>query len=356
MRPAGENRTRIIGIVDQDVIVLLEESLLVGINIADGSTAWRLSRPAEIDNALIDAGQQLIYVAGRRGQIEAFRLPGGTSGLGSDAGSELGEASHLDVQPLWTADLDVVGGTTLMPLPEGGLVVSVWQEMFGISARGQVKWEYESDSRPADWLLAGDQLLYLTGGREQPLWIVNETGPVAWNEPLSGRLLFQGNQILLYAEDGLFRLNPDEFTSERLVELPESYLGLGDVIALSDGGLLLAHRDLADRRLIALDENADPYWERSYDDLIQGQTHLLRIGDRPYLVSLSSQGSLTELSIFLVDMERSQLTRLFTGGTRSGYSNDAGVQMAGDSLPLINIGGSLAAFDPQAALEIVAPE
>ena len=55
-------------------------------------------------------------------------------------------------------------------------------------------------------------------------------------------------------------------------------------IVLPDERLLLAHRDLADERLILLNGENNPIWQRSYSHASGGSSQLLESGDYPYLI------------------------------------------------------------------------
>jgi hypothetical protein len=67
-------------------------------------------------------------------------------------------------------------------------------------------------------------------------------------------------------------------------------------------------------------------------------------------------GRSTGIDLFHVDTESGDLTRIFSGGTRSTSPNLAEIAPIGDSLLIRIAGVGLAAVDPQAALEAVQGE
>ena len=75
----------------------------------------------------------------------------------------------------------------------------------------------------------------------------------------------------------MWAIELDAIGSPTLLPLPMG-------IVLPDEGLLLAHRDLADERLILLNGENNPIWQRSYSHASGGSSQLLESGDYPYLI------------------------------------------------------------------------
>jgi outer membrane protein assembly factor BamB len=366
-----------IGMFGPHAFVSVENDQLAAFNLDDGSLRWRLEATEDVDDAVFDAAEPIIYVADRRGRVEAFAVPGlqdgaagdaasgdgasgdGTSGDGASGDGASGDGASGDamsgdgtsgLESLWTLDLDVVGTPALMPLPGGGVVFSTAKEMFALSIGGSPLWEEEVPARPVDWALADETLVFSTQGRDGSLWTIDTSGPAHWEAPLSGRPVVAGDQLWFYDHDGVYWLNAETQRSELVYALPSSFMGLGDMIALPDGGLLLAHRDRFDERLIALDAAGRVRWERSYGGLIQGKPSLLALDGRAYLMSLHMGNTSSAISIYSIDLEGAELSHIFGGGSRAPDPNFTWAAAAGDDLILIHIGGgSLAALDPLAA-------
>jgi hypothetical protein len=196
----------------------------------------------------------------------------------------------------------------------------------------------------------GDQLILTTTGRQGPIFSVTTSGVQAWPVAMRGLLARVGDQIWLYADDGLYRLDPVTQQAELIHSLPATFLGLGSIITLPDGGVLITHRERDDRRLMAFDSAGVITWQRSYDQLASGPSHLLLHNNQPYLL-LESGGEYNQLTFYAVNWQNSSLTHIFTGGTREPLVGGSWVTTVNDDLVLINVGGgSLAALDVDTAV------
>jgi hypothetical protein len=201
----------------------------------------------------------------------------------------------------------------------------------------------------------GDGLIMTLEGTDGPVWSIDQSGPRAWEAPLGGRPVIARDQIVFHAVDGIYRLDSETLAAKRLYALPRGSPNLGDILLLPDGGLLVAHQDVYDRRLIALNHDGTLRWQRSYSDILQGRQHLFMLGGRPFLLSedratLSSNA----ISLLAIDLDSAELTRVFAAGGRYVVRRAAPGFAVGDDRILINAGGGrLVMFDPQAALEVI---
>jgi hypothetical protein len=185
---------------------------------------------------------------------------------------------------------------------------------------------------------------------------VGEAEPVSWQIKSGGRLAGLGDQLWFYGVDGLYRLDLPTVSAELVYELPQSLLSMGDIMALPDGGILVDHRDRADRRLIVLEPDGSVRWQRSYAGLVEGNLRLLLLDEAVFVVAIQEGNGTGEVAIYALDLEEAALTHLFTGGTRLSLPEFTQVLPAGQDRLLINIGGgSMALLNPQAALEAVSP-
>jgi hypothetical protein len=202
--------------------------------------------------------------------------------------------------------------------------------------------------------------------------MVGAAGPEAWTTPTSGHLAIVQDQIWVYGENGVYRLNPDTLSADLAYALPKGYIERGDMIALPGGGVLLAHWDVSDRRLIALNADGTSRWGRSSRHFVHGRAQrLLLLNGRPYLVSQRNASGAIEISLFEIDVSRPGLTRLFTASGQSFLSDDTWVSAIGDGREpssastfgrdesnadgfLLNVGsGVIVALDTQLAREII---
>jgi hypothetical protein len=329
----------------EEVYGAIQGRQLIGIDVSDGGIVWSPPSPERIDDAMIDATGSAVYVS-RFGEVEAFRLPNPHPPAG-DA-----DAPDMSPQSIWSMELGVFARPALMPLPGGGLVVSARRQVWAVSTGGEVRWELELPGSPADWTLAEDTLILSTVGGDPALWSIDEAGAEVLAEGISGRPVSADGQLFVYANDGVYRVNPETRSAELLYPLAPAVRGMGDMVALPEGGLLVAHADLADRRLIALDYDGRVRWERSIAGASRGQQRLLVSDGRVYLMSQREGSSRSEIAISLVDVSTAELVRIFSGSAQSGWPGDTWMLGIRDGRLLVNMGGTAVfVLDPRLALE-----
>jgi len=362
IRPSSVRSTKVLGRLNHDTLAAIEDNELIGISVLDGSLRWSQPISDTPADAMIDADRSLIYVMHESGELEAFRVldaQHGRSATGSQAA----------VMPAWKIQLDGVRVPTLMPLPDGGLVVStrrmaysrsaegsdlsVKRRMFGVSARGSLLWEYDvpapHDWAPADdrWALADDQLILSSSGGDASVWAIDKAGPRAWAAGSGGCPVFTGDGLFIYDQEGVYRLNPATQAAELLYALPRAYPDLGDMVVLPEGGLLVAHADRYDRRLIALNNDGSLRWQRSYAHVAPGEPRLLTVGRQPFLLLQNDTASTTKIAIFAIDVAVPRVTHIASlGGPRTSRLEDTVAFAIDDDRIFINLaGGSTVALD-----------
>ncbi len=325
-RPFIDDGTRGLGQMDAETFVVLEEGQLVGLQVTSGQVRWRYEAEGNIVSAVMDARNQVIYVADRAGHVQALRW----SGEGNAAAS---------LSPLWQTELNAYGTPNLMPLPAGGVAVAVREQLFGITADGLVAWSHDSVGLMSGWVEAGSHLFLAATGGDSSLWQVDEQGAQAWDMPDSGYpVAAAGDQVWLVGQNGLYRLEPTSRTATLQLAWPRGLMSLGDAVALPDGGLLVAHADAADRRLIAFHADGTIRWERSYFGQLNGPMQLMVQGDAVYVLAQNNSDNTSQLSVYALDLGQAELTHLFTGGTRSALTTDTWAWVL-DEVLVLNIGG-----------------
>ncbi|MCA9978512.1 MAG: peptidoglycan DD-metalloendopeptidase family protein [Anaerolineales bacterium] len=340
-RPFTTEGTQNIGLIDEETLVIKEGSQLIGLGVSDGQLRWQQTFTDTVTTAIFDAVEPLLYTGSRLGQVAAYPL------LEADNGT-----TSFSEEPLWQTDLALVGSPLLLPLPGGGVVVSVRQALTAVATDGAILWQAEIAQRLFDWVSTTDGLILTVSGRDGPLYSLTASGLQAWPVAMNGRARSVGNQIWLYADDGLYRLDLAALTAELLYQLPQSFMGLGSIIALPDGGALIAHQERGDRRLIAFNADGTVQWERSYAQLGTGESRLLLHNGRPYLLLQTGSDITTQFFLYAIDRENSGLTHIFTGGTREPILGDNWVVSLNENLLLMNIGGgSMAVLDVAAAYQ-----
>lgn len=339
-RPFAAEGTKMVAVLGETTLLLLEDAQLVALDATNGRSLWQYDGGGEIESAVLDAQSQVIYTTSRTGRVEALAVENPT-------------ATNPTIEPLWQVELGVFGAPLLLPLPADGVVVSVRQQLFGIAPDGTVRWIDESFGQPFAWTLTEDGLLMSTSGSEQLLMQVNGDGLELWNVPENGQMLVIGDEIWLHGRNGLYTLDTQTKTAELRYSLPEGSLWLGDAVALPDGGLLVAHADPFDRRLLVFAADGSLRWERSYAGFIAGEVQLLVVGEQVVLVSTENNSSVSTISVFVVNLETAELTHGFTGGTRTAIPADTWMLPMNQQL-LLNIGGGhMLVLDTQEAFTAV---
>jgi len=345
-RPATPDDSEGIGVFGGQVLVAVEQDRLTGIDVNDGTLLWNHAELDRIDDAVLDAREPIVYTTNQFGRIHAYEF--------ADPADETGSSSDISEEPLWTVDHDIVGFPSLMPLPNGGVALFTRDRLIGVNAEGRETWALEPITRPFDWIMTDEGLLFTTTGRDRALWIISESGPRPWNETLSGHLASNGEDTYLFGENGISRLDLAERESHLIFELSSGTLSMGDLLVLPNGSILVAHADRFDRRLILLEPDGTVRWQRSYADNVDGSIDLMTLGGQPYFAANDAERSVSTVSIYQIDLENEQLIRIFTGGTRSSGQHPSTTFVAGDNLILIDIGGgSLAGLDVQLAAEVI---
>ncbi|MBK8985886.1 MAG: peptidoglycan DD-metalloendopeptidase family protein [Chloroflexi bacterium] len=324
LRPFLPNSVDPIGQPDAATFLLREGEQVTAVGLADGR--WQpLRLDGEAVYSAVLSGEVLI-VADREGQVRAFGWLNGTA------------------EPMWRVDLGVNGALTLWPLPGGGLVAGLGTRLWGL-ADGAVQWTTDEGARPLAWAATDDALLLSTTGSDEALWAITGAHPPQKIAPFSGYPLVAAGVPWLVSANGLYRL-AEGSAAELVMALHPAQLRRSTAAALPDGGLLLAHSDPFDQRLIALDGNGSLRWQRSFAGLSASQVTLLTTNSSAYLAARGGNG---ELKVYAVDAETAVLTHIFTGGTRSGGWGDGWVTAVGDNLLLYPGGGSILTLDPESA-------
>lgn len=354
-------------LLPNDVLVLLAEGRLQGIGGGDGATHWiqpdpptptpqpdatpdptRVAREVEAAapvSAVLDEEEPVLYVIDRRGRLQAY--------------STTDESPTFEA--LWRVELEISGPPALYPLPGGGVVTVGRGEIAALDVDGRHQWQQPLDQASDNVVRTGEHLFLIEGGREPTLWSLTITGPTPLpGLPAGTPVVGAGRDLWLYSREGVYRLVPTMQRAELVMQLPTAFYGLavhgnGDALALPDGGLLVAHQDLDDSRLLRFDSSGQLLWERSYRAAGDGAAQLTLLNGRVYLI-LIDEGATMTVTLFSVEMETGNLLRLFVSGTREGVPQDTWLFAGPAGTLLLNIGGGhLVALDPQQAAEVLAP-
>ncbi len=328
-----------LGVVDGTVLVYLEGGELLALDVLDGRTRWSQTLPETASSLLLDSDRRLMYVAAAGGMVEAFHL------------ADFEGGDPLD--PLWQAEVGLAGVPELAPLPGGGLVAVTRETLTAISAQGDVLWREDSEQGVVDGVHSDGALILLTGDR---LWIIDNPQATSWPLSIRGRKLVAGDELFVYADDGLYRLDAESRGEELFLALPAGFPRAGDLVSLPDGGLLMAHLDLDDKRLIAVEADGALRWERSIASLQARTVDLLVVADQAYLLTNYDVGRANGIDIFHVDETDGRLTRVFSGGSRASSGSGTTILLTGESALIAIDGVGLFAWEPAAALGAILGE
>jgi hypothetical protein len=333
VRPFANSGSQPIGTLGENDYLILEGGQMIRLDMADGrSNPIDFGREG-IDAALRHEASRLLYLADSIGDtLAAYSLP--------------------DLILQWEANLPLNSGVHLLPLPDGGVLAVTRANMTAVSPAGSELWTELLESQLLDWQLTDEALYLTTDGNNGRLWRIrpDQAEPIV---ELSGKLARHENGLWLYNREGLYQidLRSGEPTTNPIYQLPTGTISRGDLLALPDGNLLLAHADIADRRLLQFDANGRLTWERSYAGEVMGNVTLHLVNGQPYLAANIGSGNDGELILYALDQTQNSLIRLFAGGSRTPIANDMWVTAVSNNQLLINVGsGPLALFDPIAGL------
>ncbi len=335
------NDSKPLGNLDATTYLMIQDDRLVGIDLFTGEELWSFVLTTHIKDAMLDPAGSVLYISDVVAGLLAYPLPN------MDEDQTLPEA----LEPLWGQKLPSPGRMDLMPLPDGGVMVSSRDTLSAFSTEGDLYWREESNSDLIAWALAEDALLFTTTDKETPLMSADSAGLYIWEENLPGIPLVAGDQAWIYAEDGLYSLDLADREARRVYDLPTVLMRWSAAISLSRGGLALLHADTADRRLLIFDPDGELQWEFSVP--LEGDSQLIELDGSIYLVShpsFSGRGAYKAVEVFVVDLEGRRLLRIFESGSREFNPRATWATGVSGQKLLIQIGavGGIL-FDPEAA-------
>lgn len=319
-RPFTNPTLHLLGQLAADTLLLHEAGQLLTLNPTSG--AWQ-PLPLALANfsvAQLSTNGRLLYIAN---------------------GSTLTATSTADWSLQWEIETGQRGTPRLLPLPDGGVVVSTLTALAAFGEGGEALWQMDLGQRPLSHVITPTALLLATA---DAVWQLTAAAPQLWLNQ-GGQLAQAGEQLWLYDEDGVYRV-VDE-TAVLALPLPRRQASQTALTPLPGGGLLLAHADAADRRLIWFNRDGTRRWDRSLAPLGRGTPFLLTLGNQPYLFYQTTQSSSAILNLYAINPDNATLTPLFSGGTRTGRPQDSWAMALPEQLLLHIGGGSLVAFFPE---------
>ncbi len=353
--PSDNDFVQRLGLWNGDTIVALRNTGLVGVDLEDGRLLWESQIPERTITALFDTHLPLVYTINHRRELLAYEM-------NVSEGEDQFPTSDLPLEPIWKIPLDSFRTPTLLPLPGGGVVVSIGERLLAVSSVGKVLWQHNPVARPMDWQLVNEQLIMTTMGRNDPILMIDEDGLTAWTVQLSGHLAANQEQVWVHSEDGIFLLNTEQLSAEMVHPLPTGIRHLGNMIALPDGSLVLIHTDTHDERLILMGPDGELRWQRSFSGAFQGEPSLFELGGQLFLITQDETtstlqrigASSSEFVMYSVELFSGKLIRVFKGGARNPHPSVSSVLVVGKDRLLINVSGiNLVMLDTRMAMEAI---
>ncbi len=336
-----------IGITAQQTLVTIEENQVQGMDSSDGRLLWSFSLPEDSETAVLDAKQNILYSASQRGTIKAFRLPETENG-------ENPSTNPVELEPIWSQDFDLVGIPLLLPLPGGGLVLFVWDQMLAISAQGMLLWTQDNINRPIYWIPYADNLLVSSTANGGSIMSLSADSAMPWEVSSGGKISIQNGQISLLTIEGIYRLDPSQMSAQLLLDLPGRRIDLANIITLPNGDTLFTHLDNFDRRLILIDNQGELLWQRSIRNEITGKTSFIALEGQVFLIEEKAIGDSLAIVIYAVDQARGDLLQIFEGGTRTRISESLDLMILDNDQIAINIGGqNITVVDLNSSIAII---
>ena len=338
-----------LGVLENRVFAAIEDQQLIGVNLETGELRWSYLITETLHSALLEINQTMVYLAASPRMLQAFSVPA-LEAAGAFAGSE------ALPEPDWQLNLERPSSSTMLPLPGGGVVAATRDQLLAVSESGEILWKHEPIGSVVGWTQVNEALIITSTDEHSPLWSVDETGAIAWDALVSGKPAALGDQVFLYSEEGVYRLDADARSTELIYALPDGILKWGDVMLTDEKDLLVVHADPDDRRMLVFDPDGVLRWERSLGDLPYGLVQLLEVNGQAYLMVQQVTSSTNGVKLYAIDTDRAELTLIFKGGTRTPVSNPevTWAHTVNEETIVFNIGGGgLVAIKPQLALTTV---
>lgn len=311
-----------VGVLSNTLITYANDQLLA-VNADDGQLKW--SQPLTgLYQTAFDVSGIALYASALSGDVHSF----------DDAGT-------LN----WQINFDEFDRSGLMPLPGGGVIVHVNQQLIGLSPAGDRLWQIDQLAAPFDWLLQGDRLLFSISGDRSATYSIDRSGRLIKLAEIGGRLAFLHARLFIYATNGVYRLSATPPLVDLVLPLDQDVFNTGRMITTEDGTLLITHHSLSDRRIIALNSDGSLRWNRSVLDLGSGLPYLITVDQQVYAITLDGD-------VLRIDPQTGAAWRLFDGGSNLSLPGEAWGTSANGRLVFDFRGGTLVGFDPRVVDQI----
>lgn len=343
MRPSPDQFIQPIGLIDETTFLVEEGNQLLAINLSDGQTSWVADMPTSVADSALDFGRKLVYVISHSGELSAYSLQE----------SDLTAGSIQNLTLTWAVDLEKIGAHELIPLPQGGVVVSASGELSGYSPTGVLLW-IDDLGEVSWWAISDGAVFFSTDDQRPALWRISDSQRPHLFAEIPGQALSLDGEVLIYSQEGIYMLDPEDGLLRPVYPLTNAYPDLGSALKISDEQVLIAHEDRYDRRLILFDVEGNLLWERSYELVGNGQPYLLSLDSGPVLLTQKVSSRFETISLLSLDPASAEVRSIFEGGPVALYPTSAWAQVIDGERLLINLTGSwMVMLDAQEAVAAV---
>jgi outer membrane protein assembly factor BamB len=312
-----------VGVLSNTLIAYGNDQLLA-LNADDGQLKW--SQPLTgLYQTLVDVNGTAFYASTLAGDVQSFDSVGKLN---------------------WHIDFGEFNRPGMMPLPGGGAIVQVNQQLIGLSAAGDRLWQIDQITAPFDWLVQGDRLLFSASGDQSATYSIDRSGRLIKLAEIGGRLALAHDRLFIYTSSGIYRLSATPPLVDLVLPLDRDAFNTGRIITTEDGTLLVTHRGLSDQRIIALKPDGSLKWDRSVAELGRDLPRLITLDRQVYAITLDGD-------VLRIDPQTGAAWRLFDGGSNLSLPGEAWAVAANGRLVFDFRGGTIVGFDPHVVDQIV---
>jgi outer membrane protein assembly factor BamB len=319
-RPLTSTGSMLAGLLISDTIAVVDHVELLALDANTGEVHWTRPVSDTVRQAVVSADGATIYLTTISNTLQAI-----------DARGDL----------RWQVPFMPTIQSILIPSADGGVIAHDGRDLIGFSLSGDRLWRHENLPLPIDWLSDQGDQLFTVGGDQPALYRLDRSGQLQHTAALAGRLAASADHLFVYAPTALYRLSE---TPELLKLLDRTGYMHGSVIAMPDGGVMIAHNGVDGRRLIALRPDGTLRWDRSIQQLTGEAPQLLVIKDEIYAVT-------QEGDVWWIDQKLGEAQRVLDGVRWLTLPGDVqSVVMPNGTLVFDARGGRLIALDPRAGI------